>query len=425
MKQPFSWDSFSDQPYQLKERAYKKAMRKKHVKSLAYTALVALTHLPLALLFMPFTRKRRIDPARFFAMSVNLDKEPDLTPELIKELGAENLLVRFPLWEIDKINAYTDFLRTFRDKELLINVMQDREHIEDPKMLETHLHSVFEHFSPYAKTFQIATTINRAKWGFFSVNEYLGFFEVARRVQEKHYPDIRLIGPSVIDFEYHFTAHALFNLSSTRFDALSALLYVDRRGAPENGQMGFNLMRKIRLLSAMAMLSPKVGKELYITETNWPITGTVPYAPTSEFECVDEESYADFMVRYYLIAFASKQVDAVYWHQLVAPGYGLIDNRDGLRKRTAFTAFKTMLAQLRHAEVVSYSEDHGSHLMRCRDLQSGNTFHVCWSLTPYERRLDAPCRIISRDGEESISDTLTVTASPCYLHTVTDSKEAL
>ena len=85
----------------------------------------------------------------------------------------------------------------------------------------------------------------------------------------------------------------------------------------------------------------------YYAETNWPITGTAPYAPTSETECVSEEEYADFMVRYHLLAFASQHASSVYWHQLIAPGYGLIDNRDGIRNRiTSYNVCYTKLLRI-------------------------------------------------------------------------------
>jgi len=50
--------------------------------------------------------------------------------------------------------------------------------------------------------------------------------------------------------------------------------------------MGLDLVSKIHLLFALATLSPKSTNDIYITETNWPISNTAPYAPTSEKECV-------------------------------------------------------------------------------------------------------------------------------------------
>ena len=198
--------------------------------------------------------------------------------------------------------------------------------------------------------FEIGTTINRAKWGFFSVNEYANFYKVAYDLQQNKYKNIKLIGSGVIDFEYHFSIHTLFNLTKYKFNGVSSLLYVDRRGAPENMQMGFALADKIALLNTIIWLSPKSSNELHITETNWPISNTAPFAPTSEHECVSEDSYADFMLRYHLLSFASQQVDSLSWHQLVAPGYGLIDNRQDIRKRSAYNTYKFMLQNLKNAQ---------------------------------------------------------------------------
>ena len=50
------------------------------------------------------------------------------------------------------------------------------------------------------------------------------------------------------------------------------------------------------------------------------------------------------MLSYYKIALKSRKIQRVYWHQLVAPGYGLVDNRNGqIRKTEAFYAYKNMI----------------------------------------------------------------------------------
>jgi len=145
--------------------------------------------------------------------------------------------------------------------------------------------------------------------------------------------------------------------------------------------MGFNLLGKINLLNAMMSLSHKTANELIITETNWPIKNTAPYAPTSEHECVSEEDYAAFMVRYYLEAFASQKVSCVYWHQLIAPGYGLIDNREGIRKRSAFDGYKTMVSHMSEARFVNYSHTKGEYLLICSTPRG--KLHITWTLTTY------------------------------------------
>ena len=88
-------------------------------------------------------------------------------------------------------------------------------------------------------------------------------------------------------------------------------------------------------------LSPKTTNDIYITEVNWPLSNTAPYAPTSELECVSEEDYAEFMIKYLHIAKESGKIQRVYWHQLIATGYGLVDDRDGtIRKTEAYECLK-------------------------------------------------------------------------------------
>jgi hypothetical protein len=49
------------------------------------------------------------------------------------------------------------------------------------------------------------------------------------------------------------------------------------------------------------------------------------------------------MVDYFDIAKKSNKITKVFWHQLIAAGYGLVDNRDGkLRKTKSFYEFKRM-----------------------------------------------------------------------------------
>jgi len=129
-------------------------------------------------------------------------------------------------------------------------------------------------------------------------------------------------------------------------------------------------------------LSPKTANELIITETNWPISNTAPYAPTSEHECVSEEEYSMYMVRYHLLAFASQKVSCVYWHQLIAPGYGLIDNRDNiLRKRSAFEAYKIMLSHLIDAHFQQFNIKNGHYLLVC--LTPRGMLSITWTLTTH------------------------------------------
>lgn len=380
MKEPFSWDHYSDQPAIIRDKKLKHKMRLSALPSLIKTFLVALLVLPIAFVVTFFLPRKKIRGETFFGMGINLNNSPFIAPETIHELGVKKLLIRIPLWEMDRLDEYIAFINSLKEHQITVALLQDRAHITNHTLTKKHLTQIFQSLEGICNTYVIGSTINRAKWGFFSVNEYLKFYAVAHAVKKESFPNLKFIGSNVIDFELHFTTHTLFNLKDIYFDALGTLLYVDRRGAPENSQMGFNLMGKINLIDALMRLSFKTANELIITETNWPIKNTAPFAPTSEHECVSEEDYAMYMVRYHLLAFATQKVACVYWHQLIAPGYGLIDNRDGvIVKRDAFYAYKTMLSHLSDATFKDYHEKRGEHQLICTTPRG--RLNITWNLT--------------------------------------------
>lgn len=410
------WDAFSDQPKMIHDKAYKRRIYKAVVGDFFKMLGVNLVIFPLASLFYLLVPKKNIviKQSSFFGMSINLDKNPDQTRELVDDLEVDNLLIRLPLHDIENLPTYIEFAQQYSDKKLLINILQDRRHVEDLVLLQQSLDKIFNQFLPLTQHFQIANTINRKKWGIFSMEEYLRFYKVAYDLKQRKYPQLVLLGAPVIDFEYYFTIRALFNFHRLRFDQLSSLLYVDRRGAPENTQAGLDLIKKLHLLQSIARLSPKTNTDIIITETNWPIKNTAPYAPTSNSECVSLEDHANYLVRYYLLALASKVVKQVYWHQLIAPGYGLIDNRDKqkLQKYPAYYAFKTMLSVLKHATFIELKQDNDLYHVR---FQGKKKIDVYWALQPTQ--LDTVGKtIVLRDGKVIRQEKTLVGESPLYIY---------
>jgi len=414
MQEPYKWDDYSDQPYQLKDKNFKKQMRKKESSSLLKTIFISLFILPFSILAMPFVKRKEIKSNEFFCMGIDYQREPKLSLELVEELHVERVLLRFKLWEMDTLHDLKDFILKLENKKITLKILQDREHVQDLALLEKNLNTIFTELSLHVEIFEIGSTINRAKWGFFSVDEYNKFFQVAYDLKQNKFPNIKLIGSGVIDFEYHFTAHTLFNFFKYKYDGISSLLYVDRRGAPENSQMGFTLSDKIALLNTMVWLSPKVKQELHVTETNWPITGTAPYAPTSEHECISEDLYSDFMLRYHFLAFASQQLESVSWHQLIAPGYGLIDNRNGITKRTAFASYKFMVKTLRNAQFLRLDIKRDYYILQC--LVDDILLQIHWTLKPTTLKNEDFFTVYSCDGELIGDETLNIGSSPIYIY---------
>jgi hypothetical protein len=414
MKKPFIWDKYSDQPAQLKDKQYKKQMRKKELFSLIKTFCTAVIILPISIIAMPFIKRKRINSETFFSMGVDYQREPELTIELLEELNLKKILLRIKLWELETLDELKNFLIKNKHRKVILKILQDREHIEDLELFKKDLRIIFKTLDGLVDIYEIGSTINRAKWGFFSVNEYNKFYKTAYDLKELEFPNNKLIGSGVIDFEYHFTAHTLFNFFKYKYDGIASLLYVDRRGAPENTQIGFTLSDKIAYLSTMIWISPKTKQELYITETNWPITATAPYAPTSEHECIDEKLYSDFMLRYHFLAFASQQVDSVSWHQLIAPGYGLIDNRDGINKRSAFQTYKFMLNTLQNAQFLRLDIKRNYYILQC--LVNNKLLQIHWSLQPSSLKNEEFFEVYSSDGTLIKDETLKIDSSPLYIY---------
>ncbi|CAD7286470.1 hypothetical protein [Campylobacter suis] len=345
LKKPFVWDFYSDQPSVITDKAYKKNMRKNFKFDYAKMALLSLFILPLATICIKiFKGLQKPAKSDFYGIGVNLDKG-DEQVWLVDELGVKNLLIRLPLWDMQNLDEYIKFALKFKGKNILIAIMQDRDNIENLELFRENLRQIFTKFQGIANEFQIGIAINRLKWGFFAPCEYLNFYKTAQNLRDESFKSIKLIGPSVIDFEFHHNVATLFSLKDVKFDKLSSLLYVDRRGDPKNSQYGiFDLKNKINLLFALVKFSPKTSNEIYITETNYPLKNTAPYAPTSEKECVSVHQYAHFMQEYHDIALKTGKIKRIYWHQLIAPGYGLVDNRDGkLVKMPQFYEYKKMI----------------------------------------------------------------------------------
>lgn len=418
------WDEYSDQPRIITDRAYKKRMKRKHVTEYLLTFLTSCIIFPVALFAWLFNRKTEAPSEHFFSLCVNLDKGEGQFA-LIEELGCDAIQVRFFLSDMDRLNEYYAFIEKIAAKQVLMVIVQDKAHIDDPQLLSQDIALVFKAFEPLVQQFQIGTTINRSKWGFFSVAEYLNFYQRVQSVRDQQFPNLQLLGPAVIDFEYPYLIRALFNGFKLRFDQIGALLYVDRRGAPENPQMKvFDTLNKITLLHSIARLSSKASSKLQLTEANWPLQKTAPWAPTSETECVSESDYANYLLRYHLQALASQRVESVHWHQLLAPGYGLVDTREGLRKREAFYVYQTMLRMLAKVEVQSYQKQGELYQLNCHKRESGQAVQVIWAngtelpLVAYAKKQD-----ISLKGKQLLDKvenpidiaSATVSDSPIYI----------
>lgn len=348
------WHNESEQPYVVADKRLKRALQRAafddYVKavgtSLWFAPVIAARFLAVQSGLIPKNWYRpHASPKEFMGLAVALHSSSwEVLAEEIDKIGVKHVLLRIPVWELYRLQDYISFLESVPQCEIVVCIVQDREHIIDHLKWRRSLISIVEACWPRVHQFQIGQGSNRTKWGFFSMGEYLSLAEQATFLRQQ-YTGIELIGPGVLDFEMIPMIRGLLHACNINWDAVASGLYVDRRGSPRNKQMGiFNLSNKIRALAAIISCASRSRRRLWITEANWPLEGQGEYSPTSEDECVSESEYDQFMQQYLHDAWESQLVERVYWWQLISKGYGLIDNRDGeLYYRPAYASFKYML----------------------------------------------------------------------------------
>ena len=277
----------------------------------------------------------------------------------IGDLGVRALLVRVPAWAPESIFALHDeFARLRREGvRFTFTLLQNRDMVNDPARWQAFVREAAGRLADLDPTFQLGHAVNRKKWGVWHPDEYVRLMKAAASARED-FPTTRWIGPPVIDFEYYFTTHYLAGDRPFDFDGIASLLYVDRRGSPDNVQYGhFDLYRKIMLLRAVIQASGHPDVPIHLTEFNWPLLGSGKHSPAGEHVQTDEAGQARYLVLYYLTAAATGQVASVFWWQMVARGYGLLDEDDAWTERRAYRAFRHLLARTTGWEAHRLPED--------------------------------------------------------------------
>ena len=207
----YVWDFYNNQPDVLNNKKLKN-----QISIFAWFANLKILIATLyALIILPVTyiiNKRTLEKIDSFGLCVNIDKPMDSQKsinnneliEMINELSISNILVRIPLADFDNIDKYINFISKLHNKDVLVCILQDREHIEDKKLTEERFEYIFEELNGVANKFQIGNVINRKKWSFLSVDEYFSFFKIAYDLKTNKFSNIKLLGSNIIDFDLPF-----------------------------------------------------------------------------------------------------------------------------------------------------------------------------------------------------------------------------
>jgi hypothetical protein len=416
----FRWNPYADQPHNIAPKSERFVHHLRHIGS--YVSLLGSNITHAAPVLRRYADNRRhlfggeqaIDDPFGLAVTPLFGRLDELQSAL-SDLGIRKVLVRIPSWEREKLPLFEEALRSLRreGREVVAALLQNRDDVLDPDRWASFLGQVFGRLGGLASHFEIGHAWNRTKWGVWEHGEYMRLAEKALALSRKY--GVKIIGPAVIDFEFHLYPPILKRIP---FDVFTSLLYVDRAGAPENRQVGWDLAGKAALLKAVVDTCGQGRRELWVTEMNWPLKGTGRYSPVSGRPNVTEKSQADYLVRYHLILLASGFVSRIYWWQMVAPGYGLMDSRGGpWRKRPSYFALKHLAAVLRKSRFLRRIPCPGAHLFLFTG-EKGLSL-AAWTTGPALRiRLTPPAvSLASLTGRDiSLSgETIPVEESPKYI----------
>jgi hypothetical protein len=353
--------------------------------------------------------------------------------DCLEELGQPHLLARFYAHESEsEWDATAQRLLRLHaaGHTITIVLVQDRRAVNEPERWRTFVRAVLERVGSIVEDVQVGQAVNRTKWGIWSAREYAGLVDIAADVA-RSYAGVRLLGPSVIDFEPHYLLGMLGALSpGMKLDGVGHLLYVDRRGAPENRQGRYDTLGKLALLRAVARLSPDTDERLVITETNWPLDGTgiwspicSPYLFSGQTVAggVDERTYGHYMIRYLLSALCSGLADRVCWWRLCAHGFGLVDDKDPAqpRKRPAYHMLLHFIRQVGQATFTGCPETApGVHAYSFTGGPAGEFTIAYAEEGARDRRLSLSCKQVT-DAQggaiDSFDGELPADGGPVYL----------
>ncbi|MGA0333417.1 MAG: lipopolysaccharide kinase InaA family protein [Kiritimatiellia bacterium] len=385
------WDDRSRQAIPaLRSKEKRKYYRKQDLFEIVSTSI--RTHSSLKKAFAEIKSQAWTSPLPMknkIGLSLNL--EPDRFEKerkWLKSLGPLPLLVRLYHHESESNQRFAiEAVRklTAEGHPVSVALVQDRRALTVPASWANFVENAGGGLSGFVESFEIGHAINRVKWGIWNIPEYRQFLEPFRNWNHR-YPQIPLMGPAGIDFEFPRILPMLNQWPANSLSAFSHHMYVDRRGDPENRQSGFDTVDKLAWARAIARVHPACAERVVVSEVNWPLSGTGVWSPVGspyqspgirhQDPSVDEETYARFMKKYYLLALCSGMADQVFWWNLAAHGFGLIDDRDpnGWRPRPAFHVFKNLVDQTRDATFLRREAD--SEGFRYVFAKDGNEFEI-------------------------------------------------
>jgi len=131
-----SWDHYSDQPHIIKDKSFKREIYKESLFDTLKLVFTNLVLFPFIIINYLLPKKETNISEEIFCLGISQENKTPNTIKRVKELGVKKLLIRFPLSKIKKLHEYKEFIKEFSEHEILINLIQDRTHIENLELFQ-------------------------------------------------------------------------------------------------------------------------------------------------------------------------------------------------------------------------------------------------------------------------------------------------
>lgn len=355
-----------------------------------------MIYLPLAFSFSLLNKTKTTKTEDFFSFHIN-NKNKKEQILLLKELGSSNILYDLYLNDINSLQEDLSFIKENQGLKLTINIIKDKEY-KDFELLKKDLTLIFSSFKSLCINFKISLLPNKI----YNAKEYEELYTLAYEIKTSKFKDFKLIGPSTNDFDLNDITQTLFSKKNIFFDKVCFSLCDNKLSFPEEKKtFSLNIEKLINITHALSTLAIKAKSTMLISNIS--------------YDAKDEQKQANHLVRYYLLAFASKRVDQAFCENLIDEKMGLtyLQNNEVI-KRKSFYALKTMIHLLQGSKVEKYTQASGLHVLTLLD-KNKRKLDVVWVQGEGSVEL-TESKIVLDMYEKKIKGDIRITNSPIYAY---------
>lgn len=286
-------------------------------------------------------------PEDFFGINIAPGKNEEVDDYLVErlsELGVTGVRIDYGTVPENKLNVERLLPKLHQNNfKILLHLVPTTDEavvMATPKGKENwriFVTEALENFHDKIDSVELGSTINRYLWAKASIFDYMELARIGSKVCDQF--GVPWLGPNVTDFSPLYNIGILSKLKFKKLipHAHTNNLFVDRVGQAENSdtkvlkkfseKLDLDFVRKSRFLST---LSKRFGiKRTYSTYNYW----TLDIKSKKKARYVTEEQYAQYLVRYLVLATAAGHLDRVYWGQMISHAKGIIADNSGHKPR--------------------------------------------------------------------------------------------